>query len=139
MTSEIKRPRVVLDTNVYVAGITFPGLSREVLELMLKEKIEVYISQFIIEEIRRVLKDKFGWADKPLNRFLELIRRKAITVHPTITISLITQKTDDNRILECAVAAKAQYLVTGDKKHLLPLKEYEGIKILSPSEFLETI
>ena len=52
---------------------------------------------------------------------------------------MIREKDDDNRILECALEGKAEYIISGDKRHLLPLGEYEGIRILSPDEFLRLI
>jgi len=52
---------------------------------------------------------------------------------------VIREKDDDNRILECALEGKAEYIISGDKRHLLPLGEYEGIRILSPDEFLRLI
>ncbi|RLE06552.1 hypothetical protein DRZ78_04515, partial [Candidatus Aerophobetes bacterium] len=60
-------------------------------------------------------------------------------VQPKTKISAIKQKEDDNRILECGVEGKAQYIISGDKRHLLPLKEYQGIKIISPAQFLKII
>jgi predicted nucleic acid-binding protein len=50
---------------------------------------------------------------------------------------VIKENDDDNRILECAIEGRVQYLISGDRKHLLPLKEYQGAKILSPAEFLK--
>jgi predicted nucleic acid-binding protein len=52
-------------------------------------------------------------------------------------IKAISYPDEDNRVLECAVDGKAEFIVTGDTRHILPLKEYGGIKILSPSEFLK--
>lgn len=135
--SDTKKIRVVLDTNIYIAGISFPGKPREILELMRRREIEVYVSEFILGEIERILKNKFDWAKERINRFVAFIREQAIVVHPQVTVSVVTEKKDDNRILECAIQARVHFLITGDKKHLLPLKEYEGVKILSPAEFLE--
>lgn len=139
MLLDIERPRVVIDTNVYISGVTYPGRSREVLELMVKDKIKVYISSFIIQEIQKVLKEKFGWNVKAIDRFVTFLKKKTILINPKITLSVIAEKDDDNRILECAVDGKAQYLITGDKKHLLSLKSYKGVKIASPGEFLHLI
>lgn len=139
MILDIEKPRVVIDTNVYISGVTYPGRSGEILELMVRDKIKVYISPFIIHEIQKVLKDKFGWNVKVIDRFITFLKKKTILVEPKITLSVIVEKDDDNRILECAVDRKVQYLITGDKKHLLPLKSYRGVKIVSPGEFLQLI
>lgn len=139
MLLESEKPKVVIDTNVYISGVTYSGRSREILELMVKDKIKVYISSFILQEIQKVLKEKFGWNVKEVNKLITFLRRKTILINPKITLSVIVEKDDDNRILECAVDGKVQYLITGDKKHLLPLKNYKGVKIVSPGEFLLSI
>lgn len=139
MPSGGKGLKVTIDTNVFVSGVTFPGRAREVLDLMVKERIEVCISPFIMGEIEKVLQEKFGWASHQVNRFIALIKHKATLVYPKVSVSVITEKDDDNRILECAIEGKVHYLVTGDKRHLLPLKEYQGVKIISPVEFLRLL
>lgn len=69
--------------------------------------------------------------------FLKNLIRVAILIHLKQRINIIKADSSDNRFLECAVEAKANYLISGDNKHLLPLKNFRGIKITSPGEFLE--
>lgn len=128
--------RVVIDTNVLVSGLTFPGRPREILDLVWKGDLEAYISPFIFMELERTLAKGFGWEKEQIDLVLVKIASKTILIHPEIRLSVVKGKDDDNRILECAVEAKASYLISGDKKHLLPLKQYQGIRILSPAEFL---
>jgi len=135
MLIESKKPRVVIDTNVFVSGLNFTGKPNEILELFIKGDIEVFISPFILSEIERILRERFEWGEGNIHRVLDQIKRQTILVHPKLEITVIKQKDDDNRILECAIEGKAQCLISGDKKHLLPLKEYQGTKILSPAEF----
>ena len=130
-----KKPKVVIDTNVFISGLNFTGKPSEILELFINDEIEVYISPFILREVEKILREKFEWAKEQIKRILNRIKRNAIQVQPKIKISVIKEKDDDNRILECAVEGEAQYILSGDKRHLLPLKEYQGIKILSPAEF----
>ena len=132
-----KKPKVVIDTNVFVSGLNFKGKPREILDLIWKEEIKVCISLFILRELEKVLEEVFGWDKERIGSTVERIKDKTIEVQPKVKISVIREKNDDNRILECAVEGKAQYIVSGDKHHLLPLKEYQGINILSPAEFLE--
>ena len=139
MPAENKKVRVVIDTNVYISGLTFTGKPNEVLELMIKEKIEVYISPFILGEIETILKKTFGWDEEQVKKALNQIKRKATQIRPKDKVSIVKQKDSDNRIIECAIEAKAQYLVSGDTKHLLPLKQYRGIEIISPAKFLEAM
>lgn len=128
--------RVVIDTNVLVSGLTFPGRPREVLDLVWKGDLEAYISPFILMELERTLAKDFGWEKGQIDFVLVKIASRTILIHPEIRLSVVKGKDDDNRILECAVEAKASYLISGDKKHLLPLKQYQGIRILPPAEFL---
>jgi predicted nucleic acid-binding protein len=66
-----------------------------------------------------------------------LIRSKTKEVYPQVNVSIIKSKDEDNRILECALESKVDYLISGDKRHILPLKEFKGIRIVSVSEFLD--
>ena len=140
MLAESKtKPKVVIDTNVFVSGLTFKGKPRGVLDLIWKGEIEVYVSPFILKELEETLEEDFGWGRERIEAALNRIKGKAIQVQPKTKISAIKQKEDDNRILECGVEGKAQYIISGDKRHLLPLKEYQGIKIISPAQFLRII
>ena len=134
--NKIENPKIVIDTNVFVSGLNFKGKPREVLDLIWKEEIKVYLSLFILRELEKVLEEDFGWNKEQIERTIKRIKGKTMKVQPKVKISVIKEKDDDNRILECAVEGKAQYIVSGDKQHLLPLKEYQGIKVLSPAEFL---
>ncbi|MGB9682650.1 MAG: putative toxin-antitoxin system toxin component, PIN family [bacterium] len=129
--------RVVLDTNVYISAILFGGKPEKIRNLAKGGDIELLISEFIIGEIAQILRRKFGWENWKISETIDEIREISILIIPSLKISVVIEDPLDNRILECAVEGKAQYIVTGDKQHLLPLKEYKGINILSPSEFLE--
>ena len=133
------KPKVVIDTNVFVSRLTFKGKPREVLDLVWRGDIEAYISAFILKELEETLKKDFGWDRDQIKSTIEKIRTKTILVHPKNKVSVIKEKDDDNRILECVAEGGVQYLVSGDRKHLLPLKEYQRTKILSPSEFLKLL
>lgn len=82
---------------------------------------------------------KFDYSENFAQLIIDEIGTFVNIVTPRQKISLIKEKVDDNRILECALAAKADYLITGDKKHLLPLKKINGCRILSARDFMETI
>jgi len=129
--------KVVIDTNVFISAFVFGGNALEIVRLFLKDDIEVYISPFIFEEITRILREKFLWEELKIEKLLQLIGPKVNEVYPKVRVSIIKSKDDDNRILECALESKADYIISGDKRHILPLKELEGIKIVSVSEFLE--
>lgn len=140
MPAESKsKPKVVIDTNVFVSGLTFKGKPREVLDLVWKGDIEACISPSILEELEETLKKDFDWDRDQIKDSIEKIRANTILVHPKLKVTVIKEKDDDNRILECAIEGRVQYLISGDRKHLLPLKKYQGTKILSPAEFLKLL
>ena len=131
-----RKLRVVIDTNVFISGLNFAGKPGEVLDLLIKEEIDALVSPFILSELISILRKKFGWVDEQVTKVLDLIGAKTIEVQPKHRLSVIREKDADNRILECAVEGEADYIISGDKRHILPLKEYSGIKILSPDQFL---
>lgn len=132
-------PKVVLDTNVLVSALHFSGLPRELLELARIGHFELFLSSFILTETERVLRNKFRWEEKILSLALSKLRGIARVVEPQERVSVVREKTDDNRILECALAASADFLVSGDTKHILPLKEFRGIRIIRPAELLKLL
>jgi putative PIN family toxin of toxin-antitoxin system len=140
MPAESKsKPKVVIDTNVFVSGLTFKGNPREVLDLVWRGDIEACISSFILRELEETLKKDFGWDRDQIKHIIEKIKSKTTRVHPKSKVSIIKEKDDDNLILECAIEGKVQYLISGDRKHLLPLKECQRTQIVSPAEFLKLL
>jgi len=93
-------------------------------------------SPFILHEFERVLREKFHYKKEEAKIFRESIEKICLLVNPATQISIIKKKEDDNRILECALKGKVDYIVTGDKKHILPLKNFQGIKIVTAAQFL---
>lgn len=129
--------RVVLDTNIYISAILFGGNPEVIIDLAKKGEIEVIISEFIIGEIAEILRRKFGWENWQILEVIDELREFTILVIPKERVSIISEDPIDNRILECALEGKASYIVSGDNRHLLPLREFKRIKIISVSDFLE--
>ena len=129
--------KAVLDTNVYISAILFDGKSEIIRGLAKEGKIVILISEEILAELAGVLKRKFKWLDWQISELIEDIRAFATLVTPAFHLSIITKDDQDNRFLECAIEGKAQYIVSGDKRHLQSLKKYKEIEILSPDRFLE--
>jgi uncharacterized protein len=123
--------RIVVDTNVIVSALVFGGLPRRVLEAVENGHCEFYYSAGIERETRRVLRDKFGWAVEKLNRYLPVLWGLGKQVAPGRRVNAVKEDPDDDRIPECALAAAADVIVSGDG-HLLRLDGYEGISILTP-------
>lgn len=130
-------PRIVLDRNVLISALHFGGKPEELLLLANQGEIELIVSPFILDETARILKEKLGWREKEIQAALGLIREVATIIDPKLKINIIPEDESDNLILACAVEAKADFLVTGDKRHLLPLKRHQGTQILTPRDCLD--
>ena len=139
MNSENKIPVVVFDTNVLVSAIQFDKLPLDLLDLAVDRRIQLVLSEAILSELYRVLKVKFKRPEEELDWIIDLIIANCSLVEPSEKITKIKEDDADNRILECAVAAKAAFIVSGDTRHLLPLKKFQGIEILTPREFMDKI
>ena len=113
--------------------------TRDIYRLVLRGEIELYTSVDLINELSRVLEyPKFGFEKLEKEVFLKNLRRVAIVLaNSKLKINVIEEDPPDNKFLQCAVEAKADYLISGDNKHLLPLKNFQGIKIITPGEFLK--
>jgi len=132
---------VVLDTNVIVSALHFPqSRLAKILTSIQSGRIDLAVSPFILDEMEGVFFLKFGWPRDHAQEPKRLIRSLAtVIVDPKNAVSVVKENDADNRILECALEAKADALVTGDKQHLLPLGTFRGVRIVSPAEFLELI
>jgi putative PIN family toxin of toxin-antitoxin system len=127
--------RVVIDTNVIISALNFGGNPKAVLELARKRRIRNTTSPFIINEIERVLIQKFRWQMDLTREVVNDIQGFSNAVNPPETLAVI-KDLPDNRILECAVAGEADYLISGDH-YLTDLKTFGKIKIVTPTEFLK--
>lgn len=131
--------RVVADTNVLVSALLFGGPPEQIVLAGLRGEIQLLTSSPLLKELERVLKGKFKLNLHLVRNIIEEIKEVAELVEISSHINVISYPDDDNRVLECAVDGKAEFIVTGDTKHILPLKEFRGTKILSPSEFLNRL
>lgn len=98
----------------------------------------MFVSEPILHEIDRVLKRKFRWPPRQRRNALSVIKEFANETKPSQRVDAVRKDEADNRILECALAANAGIIVTGDS-HLLDLNSFRRIRILSPRAFLDAI
>lgn len=130
--------KVVFDTNIYISALHFQGsIPRKILELADVGVFRLIISKQIIAEIRGVLRVKFKYELNKLDLMEELILSISEVVEPKSRINFIKEDPDDDKILDCAVEGKVDFIVSGDK-HLLEIKEYKGIKIINASTFFNS-
>ncbi len=128
--------RTVADTNVYISALNFGGTAEEVLTLARARAIELFTSPPILMEVEGVLTRKFQWSVSRARDATSLIRGFATVVRPEVSVEAIVQDEPDNRVLECALAAKAEVILSGDS-HLRALGVFKGIPIMGPREFLD--
>lgn len=132
--------KVTLDTNVLVSATFWTGNSFKIIKLIDDKKIQCILSEEIIEEYNRVANsdeiiEKVENKSLMVSKIVENVISDSLIVMPALKLNVI-EDPDDNKILECAVEGKADCIISQDN-HLLKLKEYKGIKILTPKEFLE--
>lgn len=131
--------RVVLDTNVLVSVYQFPsGVVAQLWDALHTERFELILSPTIAKEFVSILRNAFAWQEAAVQRALRLTVRKARIVNPTTIPQAVPHDPDDNHVLACALAGHADLIVTGDKD-LLRLKEYQGIPIIRPADFVRTV
>jgi uncharacterized protein len=137
--------KVVLDTNLLISAFITPnGEPAQVVKLLQTEDFYLLLSANVLTELERViqypkLRKLYQYTDEQIATFLEGLRRVAVWVEETEPLSVVQNDESDNRFLELAVAGNARYIITGDKRHLLKIRRYQSIEIVSPIEFLTLI
>jgi putative PIN family toxin of toxin-antitoxin system len=131
--------RVVLDTNVYISVFTRPDRPMyQIWEQAVRRHYHLLLSRAILNEIADVLRTHFSWNDRTIVQHLKVLAKVGDIVTPTMTLHVIAEDPDDDRILECAVEGRADLIVSGDR-HLRRLRTYQGISIIRPIDFLRTL
>lgn len=122
--------KIVFDSNVYYAAVK-PG-SYAASWLRMSGNYQLYTSIALLEEIERKLIEKMRLPREAVAMFMERLESVTVLVHPARTIKRVLADEDDHKVLECAVEARADIIITADRG-LLKLKEFEGIQIAHPS------
>lgn len=133
------RPRIVLDTNVLLSAIGWEGIPGKLFDFCVKGGAILITSTVLIDEFKKVVfRKKFNFIDTERKEdFFSLFTETAEITLPQTTLNLIPDDTSDNRVLECAVSGRADYIISGDK-HLLSLNPFNGISILTPSHYYQS-
>lgn len=128
--------KIVFDTNVLVSALVFPGGRGEAALLrIIEERDQLLLSRPILDELLGVLARKFSRDAEELARAAVLLSELAIIVKPRRKLRVVKDD-PDNRVLECAVAGRADAIVTGDSA-LLELGEFRGVRVISLREYLD--
>jgi putative PIN family toxin of toxin-antitoxin system len=127
---------VVIDTSIFIASF-WEGRSRTAVELWKKGKITLCVSEAILKEYFYII-PRFNRLNKEAGELLSLFKaRKNIEmITPSKRLKVIKEDPVDNKFLECAVEAKAEYIISADK-HLRNLRKYQGVRIVSSGSFLK--
>ena len=131
-----KKPRVVIDTNVWLSGLIFGGQPGRLLKLFADDAILVVISEELLSELRRIITRKFplyvpqlALLEASLPQDAELVKLGGQTIHAS-------RDPDDNKVVETAIIGKCHYIISGDED-LLAIDSYRDIRVIKPAEFLQ--
>lgn len=132
-----KGEKAVIDTNVFISAFGWGGRPLEVIGLLEREEIRNCVSEEIFNELFVTLSyPKLSFSIKLQTEILEFVLAHSDFYVPEENIRL-TPDPKDNKFIECALSAKANFIITGDKG-LLSVKQFKGVNIITPDDFLKT-
>ena len=130
---------VTVDTNVLVSGVFFGGIPGTIVAAAEAGTFSLVLSPAILDELRRVFsRPKFGLDPKAVQLLMADIESTALVVNPQKRHQVVSEDRDDDAVVDCAVEAKAMYIVSGDA-HLTSLGTVEGITVLTPRQFVDLL
>lgn len=146
MSDSVQQPlQLVLDTNVVVAGLLWRGPPRRLIELAVEgDALELFSSPVLIDELARTLAyPKFAARildfstsiEEPVAQYMALVS----LVVPATVPRVVAEDPDDDHVIAAAVAPRAELIVTGDRKHLLPIGSHHGIAIVTAREVVDRL
>ena len=130
---------MVYDTNILISGMVWGGVPYDCIKLAMTDRVEGLTCAEIISEFDEKLTTKLEYSQLRTSRIVTRLLGFLRMVKITNQLENVTTDPDDNKIIECALVGGATHIVTGDKKHLLPLQHYQGIRILSAADFFSTV
>jgi putative PIN family toxin of toxin-antitoxin system len=128
--------RAVIDTNVYISAIFWGGKPRTILDMGRDGLLSAFTSPDNEREISDKLSERFHLPHVDVNRIMLDLATFTTPVEPVRKVVLIREDPEDDKFLECAVACRANYVISGDH-HLINLKSFENIPVVTPSDFLK--
>jgi hypothetical protein len=136
--------RLVLDTNVVASAILWGGVPRQLLQAGREKRVSLFASIRLLAELTDILvrpkfEKKLAASGLTIEQIVDRYAELAAVVQPAAIAPTVLDDPDDDQVLACAVAARADLIVSGDRRHLLPLGSFEGMPIVSPAEALRII
>jgi len=127
---------IVVDTNIFISSFFWGGNPRKIMERIINGDDNLFICKEILQETASVMaRQKFNVNDEYIARFIHSIEEVAYHIILTGMIQQVCRDSKDDKIIECALLANADYIITGDAD-LLILKEFKGIKIVTAQEYV---
>jgi len=132
--------KVVFDTNVVASASFWRGAPFDCLVAWAQGRCEAVASPALLAEYHEIIEElRLEYPNRVPVAWVDALTDSATLVFPTDRAGGVTADPDDEMILECALAAEADFIVTGDKKHLLALRHFRGIPIIGPADFLRRL
>ena len=132
--------KVVFDTNVVASASFWRGKPFDCMLAWAQGQCEAVVSPALLAEYCETLEElRLDYPDRQPVGWADALTQAALLVFPTDRATGATRDPDDEKILECALAGEANYIITGDKKHLLPLHEFQNIPIINPADFMRRL
>jgi hypothetical protein len=129
--------KIVIDTNFLVSATQWDySVSNKLLQKLITDSVEIFASKDILDEFAEVLKRDFLYNEEEVLGIIKMVLQFLIIIVPSKKVDIVKEDTDDNKIIECALESNADYILSYDN-HLLKLKEFNGIKIVTPEVFLK--
>ena len=131
-----KKTKVVINTNVIVSAFGWHGTPEKIVRLIITGKIQNFITMEMLAEVARVVSyPKLKFPESLQVEIIETIFSFSKIVEVRELVDIIKDDPEDNKVLECAISAGSEFIITGDN-HLLRLENFKGIEILTPDSFL---
>ncbi len=132
------KPIVVLDTNIFISAVFWKGKPYKIVNKAVNQEIIVFISEEIIKEVRKVLARDFALEKQEIDNIIDSVAYFTHFIETKEKVNVVKEDPDDDKIIECALACEAEFIVS-QNKHLLKLNKFRNIKIVSPEKFLDNI
>ena len=128
--------RVVADSNIFISSFFWGRNPRKIMERTIDGEDKLFVCKEILQETAAVMaRSKFSVSSEHIARFIRSIEEVAYHIVLNGIVQQVCRDSEDDKILECALLANADYIVTGDND-LLTIKEFRGVKIVTTSEYL---
>ncbi len=127
--------KVTADTNFLISATQWDySVAHKLLKKLIMLNVRVFTTKELLGEFSEVLERDFKYSKDEISNIAEKILCFVELIEPKQKVDVVKEDPDDNKVIECAIESESEYIITYDK-HLLKIKEFRGIKIITPDEF----